>query len=180
MNRTLKTRPFDAAEFLDSDEMIAVFLADAFQSGEARIFQEALQVAARARGMASIAEASGLGRESLYKALRPDAQPRFETVRRVIEALGVTLEFSAHAPKAGFSVREPAASYGVAAASGTRAKKKTTRKKAPTQAVRKTRTTSQGAPASKRAAASKPAAAKATARKTAARRPTKSASKKVR
>jgi len=87
----LKVLPFDAAEFLDSDEAIAAYLTEALAAGDTGHFQEALQTVARARGMASIAEASGLGRESLYKALKPGAQPRFDTVQRVLDALGVRL-----------------------------------------------------------------------------------------
>lgn len=89
--KKLKTLPFDAAEFLDSDEAIAAYLTEALAADDAAHFQEALQTVARARGMAGIAEASGLGRESLYKALKPGAQPRFETVQRVLGALGVSL-----------------------------------------------------------------------------------------
>lgn len=91
MTAKLKTKPFDAAEFLDTDEAVAAYLADAFDSGDDQVFQEALQVAARARGMSDVARSAGLGRESLYKALQPDAQPRFATVRKVMAALGVTL-----------------------------------------------------------------------------------------
>jgi len=47
---------------------------------------------AKARGMATVAANAGLGRESLYKALKPGAQPRFDTVRRLLGALGVKLE----------------------------------------------------------------------------------------
>ncbi|MBS7456766.1 addiction module antidote protein [Coralloluteibacterium stylophorae] len=86
-----ETRPFDAAEFLDTDEAVAAYLQDALESGSAEVFQTALQTAARARGMTEVAKASGLGRESLYKALRPDAHPRFDTVQRVLAALGVKL-----------------------------------------------------------------------------------------
>jgi probable addiction module antidote protein len=94
MATPLKIQAFDAAQFLDTDEAIAAYLADALDSGDSSVFQEALQTAARARGMSGIAEASGLGRESLYKALRPDAMPRFETVQKVISALGVTLKIT--------------------------------------------------------------------------------------
>lgn len=90
MTKTV-TIPFDAAEFLDSNESIAVYLSEALESGDAAHVQEALQTVARARGMTKIAEDSGLGRESLYKALRPDANPRFDTVMRVMQALGVSL-----------------------------------------------------------------------------------------
>jgi probable addiction module antidote protein len=88
---TIKTTKFDAAKYLDTDKAIAAFLADALESGDAEVFQEALNVAARARGIAEIAKAAGLGRESLYKALRPDATPRFDTVQRVMTALGVKI-----------------------------------------------------------------------------------------
>lgn len=85
------THPFDPAEFLDNEEAVAVYLSEALAAGDTAHFQEAVQTAARARGMAQIAEASGLGRESLYKALRPGAHPRFDTVQRVLSALGVRL-----------------------------------------------------------------------------------------
>ncbi|MEE7547345.1 putative addiction module antidote protein [Xanthomonas sp. Kuri4-1] len=85
------TTPFDPAEFLEDDEALATYLTEALASGDAEHFQDALQVVARARGMSQIAEASGLGRESLYKALKPGAHPRFDTVQRVLGALGVRL-----------------------------------------------------------------------------------------
>lgn len=88
---SLKTTPYDAAKYLDTEEAVAAFLADAFDSGDDAVFQEALQIAARARGMSEVARSAGLGRESLYKALQADAQPRFSTVRKVMAALGVQL-----------------------------------------------------------------------------------------
>ncbi|WP_146908547.1 addiction module antidote protein [Arenimonas daejeonensis] len=91
MNTPLKTTPFDAAKYLDTDEAIAAFLMDAFESGHDGVFQDALKTAARARGMSEVAKIAGLGRESLYKALQSDAQPRFATVRKVMAALGVQL-----------------------------------------------------------------------------------------
>ncbi len=97
---TLKTTPFDPADHLHSEEMIAVFLADALESGSDEFFQSALQTAARARGMAEVAKATGLGRESLYKALAPGAQPRFSTVRKVMGALGVTMTLAVSKPAA--------------------------------------------------------------------------------
>lgn len=83
--------PFDAAHYLTDDAAIAVYLTEALASEDAGHFQDALQVVSRARGVAQIAEASGLGRESLYKALKPGAHPRFDTVQRVLAALGVRL-----------------------------------------------------------------------------------------
>jgi probable addiction module antidote protein len=96
----LRTRPYDSANYLRSEEAIAVYLADALASGDDTFFQHALQVAARARGMSEVAAASGLGRESLYKALAPGAQPRFSTVRKVMGALGVTMTIAAVKPRA--------------------------------------------------------------------------------
>ena len=86
-----KTLPFDSAEDLDTPEAIAAYLGDALASGSAAEFQDALSVVARARGMTEIARASGLGRENLYNALRADAHPRFDTIQRVLAALGVEL-----------------------------------------------------------------------------------------
>lgn len=82
---------FDLAEHLKSEEDIAAYLSDVLEDGDMAELTHALGVAARARGMTEIARASGMTREGLYKALRPDAQPRFETVARVCKALGVRL-----------------------------------------------------------------------------------------
>ncbi|NTS33118.1 putative addiction module antidote protein [Phyllobacterium sp. BT25] len=82
---------FDASEFLDSDDMIAEYLAAALEDGNPEVFIAALGDVAKARGMAKIAEVSGLGRESLYKALRPSSKLRYETVQKIVSALGVKL-----------------------------------------------------------------------------------------
>ncbi|MEO5565877.1 MAG: addiction module antidote protein [Luteimonas sp.] len=88
---TIRTRPFDPAEYLNSEASISAFVSDAMESGDPVILQNALNTAARARGVAQIAEDSGLGRESLYKALRPGAKPQFGTIVKVLGALGVKL-----------------------------------------------------------------------------------------
>lgn len=90
MSKT-QTMPFDAAEYLTDDEALATYLTEALAADDVAHFQEALQTVARARGMSQIAEAAGLGRESLYKALKPGTQPRFDTVQRVLAAVGVRL-----------------------------------------------------------------------------------------
>ncbi len=77
---------FDASRYLDSDEAIAQYLK-AIREEE----DPALGHIARSRGMTEIARASGLTREALYRASRPNAQPRFDTVARVGKALGVGL-----------------------------------------------------------------------------------------
>src|SRR5690349_10780930 len=82
---------FDPAEHLSNDESIAAFLTDALQERDPRWFPVALGHVARARGMTEIAQASGITREALYKALREGSSPRFDTLSRVCTALGVQL-----------------------------------------------------------------------------------------
>lgn len=82
---------FDAARYLDSEEVIAAYLTDILEANDPALLAAALGDIARARGMSEIAKASGISREALYKALRPDAQPRFDTISRVCAALGVKL-----------------------------------------------------------------------------------------
>ena len=82
---------FDIAEYLDSEQAIADYITIVLEENDVVALVDALSVAARARGMTEIAKQSGLTREALYKALRADAQPRFETISRVCAALGVRL-----------------------------------------------------------------------------------------
>jgi probable addiction module antidote protein len=80
---------FDAAAYLDNDAVIAEYLSAAAEDPNPEVFFAALGDVAKARGMAQIAKDSGLGRESLYKALSAGAHPRFETINSVLHALGV-------------------------------------------------------------------------------------------
>ena len=82
---------FDMAEHLDSDQAIAEYLTIVMEENDAGELTHALGVIARARGMSEVARAAGLTREALYKALRPNSQPRFDTIARVCTALGVKL-----------------------------------------------------------------------------------------
>lgn len=82
---------FDAAAYLDNDEVIAEYLSAAAEDPNPDVFVAALGDVARARGMAQIAKNAQLGRESLYKALSIGAHPRFETIHAVLHALGVKL-----------------------------------------------------------------------------------------
>lgn len=82
---------FDAADYLDSDEAIAEYLTAILEQDDADLTIKALGDVAKARGMAEIARSTGLGRESLYKAFRPGAHPRFDTVLKVMKALGVKM-----------------------------------------------------------------------------------------
>lgn len=88
---TLKTTPFDPSKYLDNDEAVAEYLSSILEENDPSLLAAALGDIARARGMSDIARAAGLTREALYKALREDAQPRFDTVMRVCTALGVRL-----------------------------------------------------------------------------------------
>jgi probable addiction module antidote protein/putative addiction module killer protein len=82
---------FDAAHYLDSETALAAYLTDILQANDAALLASALGDIARARGMTEIAKTAGITREALYKALRPDSAPRFDTVSRVCAALGVRL-----------------------------------------------------------------------------------------
>lgn len=89
-----KPATFDAADYLDSDEVIAEYLNVALASEHPELFLQAIADVAKARGMAQLARDTGLGRESLYKALAPGAKPRYDTVLKLIRALGVELHTS--------------------------------------------------------------------------------------
>lgn len=81
----------DVADYLDNEETIAAYLTAALEEPDPDAFLMAVKTVARARGMSQLAKDSGLGRESLYKALAPGAKPRYETVMKVLRALGVNL-----------------------------------------------------------------------------------------
>jgi probable addiction module antidote protein len=88
---TRKLVPFDAARYLTDDNAIAEYMSAVLEMGEPDLLLMALSDVARARGMAQVAKDSGLGRESLYKALAPGAKPRFDTVMKVMAALGIQI-----------------------------------------------------------------------------------------
>ncbi|HEY8012062.1 MAG TPA: addiction module antidote protein [Rudaea sp.] len=89
--KTLGVKPFDAADYLTDDESIAEYLTAALEDSDPNLFLTAIKDVARARGMSQLAKDTGLGRESLYKALAPGAKPRYDTVLKVVNALGVRL-----------------------------------------------------------------------------------------
>jgi probable addiction module antidote protein len=86
-----KLLPFDAARYLTDDGAVAEYMNAVLETGDSDLLLMALGDVARARGMAQVAKDTGLGRESLYKALAPGAKPRFDTVLKVARALGVKL-----------------------------------------------------------------------------------------
>jgi len=86
-----KTRPYDAAEYLENEADMAAYLQAALEEGDPALVIHALGNIARARGMSQIARETGLRRESLYKALSPEGNPEFATVLKVVQALGIRL-----------------------------------------------------------------------------------------
>lgn len=84
-----RTRPWDAADHLNTSEDIAAYLEAAFEDGDPQLIAVALEDAARSTGMTKIASTSGLGRESLYKALSREANPSFATVLKIVQSLGL-------------------------------------------------------------------------------------------
>jgi len=84
--KKIETAPFDAADYLDDEEIIAEYLTAALEDPNPDLFLVAVRDVARARGMAQLARDTGLGRESLYKALAPGAKPRYDTVLKVLRA----------------------------------------------------------------------------------------------
>ncbi len=86
---------FDASEYLDNEETMMEYLTVAMEDENPDVFITALGHVAKARGIAQIAEVSGLGRESLYKALKPGSKLRYETMHKIIHALGFRLALSA-------------------------------------------------------------------------------------
>jgi probable addiction module antidote protein len=82
---------FDMADYLTDDKAIAEYLSVVLEDYDPDLLGAALSDIARARGMTEVARAAGLTREALYKALRPGAQPRFDTLARLCTALGLKL-----------------------------------------------------------------------------------------
>jgi probable addiction module antidote protein len=87
----LETTAFDAADYLSNEETIAEYLTAALDDPNPDVFLAAIRDVARARGMTQLAKDAGLGRESLYKALTPGAKPRYDTVLKLLHALGVKI-----------------------------------------------------------------------------------------
>ncbi|MBK5959672.1 putative addiction module antidote protein [Rhodoplanes elegans] len=85
-------RKFDAAEFLDTQEDVTAFLAEAFETGDASFIAKAIGTVVRARGTTEVARETGLSRENLYRALSGETRVEFDTVMRVLGALGLELE----------------------------------------------------------------------------------------
>ena len=112
MKKTPTTR-YDVAEHLRTPEEMAAYLEACLEeaNGDAAFIAKALGDIARAKGMAQVARDAGLSRESLYKALSGERSPGFDTILKVIEALGLRLHAEAAyrtksaAPKSGGATR---------------------------------------------------------------------------
>ncbi|MBS0341403.1 MAG: putative addiction module antidote protein [Proteobacteria bacterium] len=91
MSKKIKTRPFDVANYLESDEDVAEYLSQVLEEGDSAELAGALGAIARARGMAQLAIATGLSRESLYKSLSGERAPSSDTLFKVVRALGLKL-----------------------------------------------------------------------------------------
>lgn len=85
---TIELRPYDSAEFLSDEETIAMYVEEAFATGDPAFIAKALGTVARARNMTQLAEKAGMSRTSLYKALSGEGRPEFATVLKVAHALG--------------------------------------------------------------------------------------------
>ncbi len=88
---SIKTKKFDASAYLDSPEMIQEYLQVMLEENGIEGFQRALGDVAKAQGMTEIARKTQLSRQNLYKALTPGSTPKFETIKKVVEAVGCKL-----------------------------------------------------------------------------------------
>lgn len=91
----VNTKPWDASEYLKTEQDIIDYLDAAAETGDPTLMQAAIGDVAKARGMGQIAEAAGVGRESLYKSLSKDGNPSFQTITKVVQALGGRLTIQA-------------------------------------------------------------------------------------
>lgn len=93
-----RTRPWDVAEHLETEEDMAAYLEAALQEGDPGLVAAALGDIARAKGIAQIAREAGVGRESLHRALSPEGNPELGTVLKVVRALGLRLHATTATP----------------------------------------------------------------------------------
>jgi len=91
----LKITNFDIAQYLDDKDVIAEYLSQILEDGNIDELLEALGNIAKAKGMSQIAKDTGLGRESLYKTFHKGTKPKFDTIMKIMESLGVKMKVSA-------------------------------------------------------------------------------------
>ncbi|MGO4321674.1 addiction module antidote protein [Pseudomonas sp. KB_12] len=90
LNTTGTTR-YEASRFLDSPEAIAAYLAESMKADDTESLIHALAEVAKAKGVNKVAKDAGVNRESLYKVLKSGAKTRFETIKKLMTAIGVEL-----------------------------------------------------------------------------------------
>ncbi len=93
---TVKVKSFDISEHLGNDMDIQEFLEESVATGTTSDFIHALNIAARAKGMTEVAKKAGVTRGSLYKSLSEGGNPRFETISKIVSALGCNLAVIGH------------------------------------------------------------------------------------
>lgn len=93
---SLDSTPYNPADYLQTPEDVKGYLEACLEENDPQLFIQALGIAAKSKGMAEISKQTGLGRESLYKAFGENKHPRFETVFKVIQALGLELRLQPH------------------------------------------------------------------------------------
>jgi probable addiction module antidote protein len=95
---SLKLRPFNMEDYLRDEESCQLLLDEVLEDGDPRLIAEAIGAIARWRGMAKVAEESGLARESLYRSLSSEGNPTLDTLLRVCDVLGIDLELKIRKP----------------------------------------------------------------------------------
>ncbi len=99
MDEKITIREFDAARYLDNEELMAGYLSACLEDPNPEVFLAALGDVAKARGITQLAKDSGLGRESLYKTFKAGKKPHFDTILKITKALGVPLSVTTEHPK---------------------------------------------------------------------------------
>lgn len=87
----MELKKFDVVDFLDNDEVLVEYLNAALEENDPKYFAKALGNVARAKGMSSVSQATGLGRQSLYRALSGQGNPRIDTLFRVLNTMNIRL-----------------------------------------------------------------------------------------
>jgi len=90
--KPIKTTAWEPADYLQSEEEITAYLADVFSTNDTQLIIAAIGDVARARGMSKVAQDAHCGRESLYKSLSQNGNPSFDTILKVMSALGYVLK----------------------------------------------------------------------------------------
>ncbi len=83
---------FEMSDYLDSDEAIVAYLSEVLEDGDMRELLRAISYIAKAKGMTQVSHDTGLSRTSLYKALKEDAKPQFDTILKVLKSFGIKLQ----------------------------------------------------------------------------------------